>query len=133
MAVIFQYFGTIALVQLVFAAFVVYTAANFLKFQEWARRGLLILSYLAATYVISFSIFWIYMWISILTGAATNTASAALHQVVPPALFMIVGIIGGICNMVMFLIPTILSIIALKGPTVRDAFAQRRASLSSAQ
>jgi glucan phosphoethanolaminetransferase (alkaline phosphatase superfamily) len=116
MLIIFQHFGILALIQIALAGFIVFTSAQFLKRREWARVGLIVLSFLAAAYVIGFSIFWIYMWVSI-----TGAASASSHGNPPPPGFSLIGIVGGIVNMVIFSTPPILSIIALRGKTVRDA------------
>lgn len=118
MQVVFEHFTILALTQLVLAACVVYTGANLLKLREWARRVLLALSILALTYIVSFSIFWMYMWISM-----THTGAAAAPG--PPMAFTLLGVVGGTMNMVVFSIPAILSINSLRGKSVRDAIANR--------
>ena len=120
MFVIFQHFGIFASIQLVVAAFIFFTATQFMARREWARHILLVFSILGLTYVIGFGIFWIHMWTSV-----TETATASAPNKVPAG-FATIGLVGGIVNMVLFSVPPILSIIALRGKTVRDEFALDR-------
>jgi hypothetical protein len=116
MLVVFQYFWLLALCQLLLAGFIVFSAMQFLKLREWVRLSLLAISGLAALYVVSFSIFWMYMWVSI-------TGAAQMPQANMPPGFMWIGIVGATVNMVIFTTPLILSIVALRGKVVREAFA----------
>ena len=118
MEVVFAHFGVLATVQVVLAACVIYTGTRFLKLHEWARCVLLVLSVLVLTYVVSFSIFWMYMWSGMTSAAAAKPGG-------PPMFFSVFGIVAGSLNMVMFSVPPILSIIALRGKVVREAIANR--------
>lgn len=117
MSVIFKYFGILALLQIVFAVFVLIAGVQFLRLKAWARTALEIVSWLSLFYIIGFGIFWVASWISMTPGLSSVKGA-------PPAMFKIIGAGMGIMVMAVFAILISVIIKFLRGAEIKKTVCQ---------
>lgn len=120
MSIVFQYFGLLASLQIVFAIFILIAGIQFLKLRAWARIALEIVSYLGLIYTVGFGTFWVVSWISV-----TSRFPVAESTVGPPALFNIFGAVMGIVVIAVCVVPLIVIIKFLRGETIKEAVSHK--------
>jgi hypothetical protein len=118
---IFRYFDTLAILQILFALFIIITCIQFLKLRAWARAALEGISWLGLVFVAGFGIFWIISWISATSGIAVAESTAG-----PPSIFGLIGIVMGVTIMAIWAVPLVVIIKFLRGIHIREAVTQVR-------
>jgi len=116
MAVVFEYFGIIAMLQVAFGVFVIFAGVQFLKLQAWARTALETVSWLGLLYIVGFGIFWLISWTSMTTMAGPGNVQGRA-----PAALQVIGTVMGIVVLSVFAVPTIIVIKVLRGKPIREA------------
>jgi len=120
MAGLFDHFMALAIGQLVVAAIMVASGRAFLRLRPWARPVFEVLSWLGLVYTLGFGAFWV--WGVLAMGRTPGEAAGG-----PGVAFMWVFVGFGVLLILLFAVPPILLIRALRGRTVREALAQASA------
>ena len=100
LAFVFDHFTAFAVGQLIFAAFIIYSALRFLRLRWWAWRSLQVITWLALLYVVVFGIFWVITWIQFLPDAAQVGEA-------PVTLLRILGAVMGTVVTLTFSVPLV--------------------------
>jgi len=116
MGFIMQHSGFLLILQTICAIFMLVAGIEFLRLRAWARTAVEILSWLCIVFVVIIVLFFIMTWLNItsqmMAFEGNGGASSALS---------VLGIGVGIILMVIFIIPLLIIIRALRGKAVRDA------------
>ena len=104
-----RYFDTLAILQILFALFIIIACIQFLKLHAWARAALEGISWLGLVFVAGFGIFWI----------AESTAD-------PPPIFGLIGIVMGATIVAIWAVPLVVIIKFLRSIRIREAVTQVR-------
>jgi hypothetical protein len=119
---LFQYFDSLALVQVAFAGVILYSAVMFLRLRPWARVSVEAITWLALVYVVGFGVFWVLTWLR------TVPVETPPSVQVPSGAFQVLG--GGMGTVItlVFSVPLVVLLTFLRGTPVRAAFRQRHHS-----
>lgn len=69
---VFRQFGVEVTVQMLVGLVVVFCAIGLLQLRPWARRAIEVLCWLGLTFVVCFSIFWVFLWTGVIGEAASH-------------------------------------------------------------
>jgi hypothetical protein len=115
MGFVMQYSGPLLILQTIVALFMLIAGIEFLRLRAWARTAVEILSWLCIVFAVVIALFFIMTWTNIVSQMMAfeeNGTSSTLN---------ILGIGVGIILMVIFVIPLLMIVRALRGKAVRDA------------
>jgi hypothetical protein len=116
MLFIMQHSGSLLILQTICAIFMLIVGIEFLRLRAWARTAIEILSWLCIVFAVMIVLFFITTWINIVSQMmafeGNDGSSSALN---------VLGIGVGIILMVLFVIPLLIIIRALRGKAIRDA------------
>jgi hypothetical protein len=113
---IMQHSGSLLILQTICAIFMLIAGIEFLRLRAWARTAVEILSWLCIVFAVMIVLFFIMTWLNIssqmMAFEDNDGTSSALN---------VLGIGVGIVLMVLFVIPLLMMIRALRGKAIRDA------------
>jgi hypothetical protein len=114
---IFRYFDSLAIIQILFALFVIIACIYFLKLRAWARAALEGISWLGLLFVAGFGIFWVTSWINATSGMAVAEGATG-----PPPIYGLIGIVIGVTMMAIWAVPLVVIITFLRSIGMRETF-----------
>ena len=117
-ATVFQYFGVLCCMQLVFAGIVAYAGRQLLKRRAWARAALEGVYWLALFWVVGFGTFWVLSWLELTTAGPANTELPAMSSALP-----VFGVLVGVVVMGGLAVATFVVIRIIRSKPVREAVA----------
>lgn len=111
-SIVFQNFGLLVFLQIIFAVFMLIAGIQFLRLQAWAKTALEAISWLGLAFTIGFGILWVDMVSSLPVKEGTT---------VPRDMIDVFGAAAGITIMIVWAVPIIVIIRLLRGKTVKEA------------
>ena len=108
MPAIFNFFPLLAVIQILLGGFGLFSAMNFLKLKESSRKYLEILTWLLLIFIVGFSIFWVFNWITMTSGHG-------------PGGFSVMGAIMGVVVTGIYGVPLGVMLKFLRGDKVKTA------------
>jgi len=102
-------------IQIVIAITAIISGIKLLSLHSWARTAIEILTWLGLIYILSFGVYWMYMWISLTSQIPQDQMSTDLNT------FKYFGLAMGIVVNLIFGVPLIIMIVKLKGSVVKNA------------
>jgi hypothetical protein len=108
---VFRQFGVEVTVQMLVGVVVVFCAAGLLRLRPWARPAIETFCWLGLTFLVCFSIFWVFLWTRGIGEAASNPPSLR-----PLAVGITLLLTGGLA------LAFVAMIRVLRRPDVRAAF-----------
>ena len=115
------YFDTLAILQILFALFIIIACIQFLELHTWARAALEGICRLGLVFVAGFGIFWIISWMSATSGIAVAESTAD-----PPPIFGLIEIVMGVTIVAIWAVPLVVIIKFLRSIRIREAVTQVR-------
>lgn len=118
----FQYFSTLAILQIAMAAFSIFAAIQFLRLKPWSRNYFEAVNWLIVAWAVAFGVFFTFTWVRITSGIPDATAQGDF----PAGLFTAFGLVGGIGGTLVNAAFPAASVWLLRSRFVRPAFTATR-------
>jgi hypothetical protein len=115
------HFEALAVLQILFAGFVLAAGLEFLRLRAWARTALEVAYWLALIWTVGFGVRWAVSLVSM-----TSAFPAGGGPPFSPQFFKVFGVIVGAAATAFGVVPCAVIIWLLRGPTVRRAMVGRR-------
>lgn len=112
------FLGVLALVQLVVAGFVLYTAIAFLRRRAWARTALESMTWTSLVGSVALIAAWVYVWVAMTSGIPARPGALS------PASLTLFGVVAAVFVGAVYVVPLAVIIGFLRGRTIRDAVAR---------
>jgi ABC-type methionine transport system permease subunit len=112
----FDHFGAFALVQVVLAVGVIFSAVMFLRLKSWARASLEAMSWLILLFGVVFGVYWAIFWYGSFSAGPQSKGAIAQSY-----LFRDFGVVMAAIITVMNSVPFAVLIWWLRKSTVREA------------
>jgi hypothetical protein len=116
MGFVIQHSGLLLILQTIVAIFMLIAGIEFLRLRAWARTAVEILTWLCVVFAVTIVLFFIMTWINMVSQMMAFEDNGGTLS-----MLTVVGIGVGLVLMVLFVIPLLMMIRALRGKAVRDA------------